>query len=171
MSRLAKLQLIGPMVLAAVIATEELATYLLASHPSSEFAWYLNLNVFRMFQRSHYIFSDHISVPYVQLLFVGLPVIVLATAGATFRIRLLSAVASNLSLVYVFMLAYAWYSFETPTSRAASLVGIGFNDTWGSSSFDFTPGAHVYVFAALLIPTLFSFAASHLIYLRVLRES
>ena len=126
MSRLAKLQLIGPLVIAFAIVAEEFATYLLAWNPSSEFAWYLNLKLFGIFQRSHYILSDHFGTPYFQLLFVAAPILLLALCGFAFRLRLPIAAASNLSFVYAFFLAYAWYSIETPspTGRFARRSGV-----------------------------------------------
>ena len=81
MSKLAKLQLIGPFVLACTIIAAELATYLLAWMPSSELAWYLNLEVFGVFQRSHYILSERFSVPYFQMLFIAAPIMLLACGG------------------------------------------------------------------------------------------
>ena len=98
MSRLTKLQLIGPLVLGCTIIAAELATYLLAWMPSSEFAWYLNLEVFGVFQRSHYMLSNHFVVPYFQLLFVAAPIMLLTCSGFAFRLRFPIAAASNLEL-------------------------------------------------------------------------
>jgi len=169
MTRLAKLQLIGPLVLAFTIIAEELATYLLACNPSSEFAWYLNLNLFGIFQRSHSVLSEHFGGPYLQLIYVAAPILLLASGGYAFRLRLPVAVASNLSFAYAFFLAYAWYRAAVPSQQAASLGATGYDSVMNLSAVNWTSGPHVYVLAALLIPSVFSFAASHLLYLRAVR--
>jgi hypothetical protein len=170
MTKLAKLQLVGPLVLALTIVAEELATYWLAWKPSSELAWYLNLKLFGAFQRSHYILSDHFSTPYFQLLFVAAPILVLAYGGIAFRLRLPIAVASNLSFAYAFFLAFASNRIDSPAQQAASLAGTAHDFVFNFSALNPTIGPQAYVLTALLIPTLLSFMAAHLLYLRAVRK-
>ena len=170
MSKLAKIQLLGPLVLAFTIVAEELATCLLAWNPSSEFAWYLNLKLFGTFQQSHYILSDHFSTPYFQLLFVAAPIFLLTFGGFSFRLRLPIAAASNLSFVYAFFLAYAWNRGETLAPQAASLAGAAYDSVLNFSALNLTFGPQICVLTVLLIPSLLSFTASHLLYLRAVRQ-
>jgi hypothetical protein len=170
MSRLTKLQLIGPLVLGCTIIAAELATYLLAWMPSSEFAWYLNLEVFGAFQRSHYMLSNHFAVPYFQLLFVAAPLMLLTYSGFAYRLRFPIAVASNLSCVYACFLAYTWQRDGALQGQAASLTGAASDSSFNLSGLALTFGPQVYILAALLMTSLLSFAASHALYLRSVRE-
>ena len=169
MTGLAKLQIVGPIVISAVILAEELAAYALGVKPSSEFLWYLNLQLFSIFQKSHYVFSGHFAFPYFQLLFVAVPLLLLTLFGLAFRRALLLAVASNLSLVYSCFLAYAWHTVESPSQQAASLAGLLPFTTLNLSAQTLPAGPHAYVLMALLIPTLLSFTASHVMYIRAAR--
>jgi len=171
MTKLAKLQLIGPLVLFLVIAAKELATCALAWYPSSATAWYLNLKLFGVFQRSHYMLSDHFSIPYFQLLFVAIPILLLACIGVGLRRRFPIALASNLSFTYAFFLAYAWRAVETPSLQAASLTELGYSSMLNLSAFSLSSGPHMYVLTALFIPSLLSFAASHVVYLHAVRKT
>ena len=170
MTKLAKLQLAGPLVLAFMIVAEELATYLLAWKPSSEFAWYLNLQFFGIFQRSYYILSNYFSIPYFQLLFVAAPILLLAASGIVFRLRLPIAIASNLSLAYTFFLAYASNRIQSPAQQAASLAGTAYDSIWNFALPNLAIGPQFCILTALIIPSMLSFAASHLLYLRVVQN-
>ena len=52
MSRLFKLQFLGPLTLFAATLCAELAARALEYDPSSEFLWFVNLRMFGIFQRS-----------------------------------------------------------------------------------------------------------------------
>jgi hypothetical protein len=171
MNKLAKLQLIGPVLLACTIIAAELATNLLGWMPSSKFAWYLNLEVFGVFQRSHYLLSDYVVVPYFQLLFVATPIVILACSGYAFRMRLAVAAASNLSCVYVFFLAYIWQKVGTPPLQAASLDGAASDSAFNLSALSLTFGPQTYILTALLATSLLSFTASHALYLGSVRKA
>src|SRR5262245_26192603 len=99
MMRLAKLQLIGPVALFVAIAAAEAAAYGLAQSPSSQTLWYVNIEVFGVFQRSHYHLSNYVDVQYLQLFAVALPLLCAGLVGYAVRQQLLLAVASNLSFV------------------------------------------------------------------------
>jgi hypothetical protein len=171
MAKLAKLQLIGPLVVACTIIAAELATNLLAWMPSSTFAWYLNLEVFGVFQRSHYLLSGHTGVPYFQLLFISVPIMILACGGFALHQRFPIAAASNLSFVYVFFLVYTWQRVGTPPLQAASLTGAVSDSAFNVSGITLTFGPQVYVLIALLISSLFSFAATQVTYLVSIRKA
>ena len=171
MNRLAKLQLIGPLVLACTIIAAELATNFLAWMPSSELAWFLNLEVFGVFQRSHYMLSDHFAVPYFQLWFVAAPILLLVCGGFAFRQRLPVAAASNLSCVYACFLVYTWLRVGASPLRAASLAGAASDSAFNLSSLTLTLGPQACILTALLITSLLSFAASHALYLGAVRKA
>jgi hypothetical protein len=169
MSRLAKLQLIGPLLLALVIVAEEIATYWLASAPTSTLAWYLNLELFGAFQYSHALLAGTNNVPYLQVMFIAVPILLLAIGGAVSGQRLPLAVAGNLSLVYACFLGFAWLEVRTPTLQAVSLSGSVSTSALGYSAAKITLGPHAYMLAILLCASLLSAAAAHLQYLRAVR--
>jgi hypothetical protein len=171
MNRLAKLQLIGPFVLSCTVIAAEAAAHALALKPSSVVAWYLNIEIFGIFQRSHYVLSDKLNLPYFQLLLVAVPILLLAGAGAVCRRPLMVAVASNLSLIYALFLAYAWHLVETPALVAASLGSSQIYSALSWSAFTLSSGPHGLVLMAMLIPALLSFAVSHLVYIRAVRRA
>jgi hypothetical protein len=157
MSRLAKLQLIGPILLLAGIAGAEVTALALAHAPASQVLWYLHLNVFGPFRQGNDILGAYIDLAHGQLILIGLPLVLVACGGIHFRRMLPVAVASNLSFVYASFLLYAWSAHEPV--RTASLAGIG----------DVT-APDVYWRAALFGCALLSFAASHIIYIRNIRQ-
>lgn len=167
---LAKSQLVGPLVVAAMIAAAEAAAFALAQKPSWGFAWYLNLEVFGLFQRSHYVLSDRFAIPYFQFFGVALPILFLACIGAMQRRPLMIAAASNLSLIYALFLACAWHLVETPALVAASLDSSRLYAALSWSALTLSSGPHVLVLLAMLIPCLYSSVASHLFYLRAVRQ-
>jgi hypothetical protein len=171
MTRLAKLQIVGPAILVAMIVIEELAAYFLAWKPSSEFAWYLNLQVFGVFQRGHVVLNQNYNIAYFQLLFVAAPIMVLIMGGHFLHNRLAISLASNLSFAYGFFLIYAWFNAPAPSSQAASLFDAPLGTALHLSPFNLTFGPHLCVLAVLLIPSLISSTTSHLVYLRAVRGS
>jgi hypothetical protein len=154
MSRFAKLQLIGPVMLFLMVLAAEAAAWALAKMPSSELLWYLNLRWFAAFQRSHYILNDFTSLSYFQLFGIALPLILIAVAGWLLRRQFLLAAASNLSVVYAGFLVFAW-SGVAGTPKAASLVLINVQSR-----------PDHYLFFALIVGSLLSFCISHVLYLR-----
>src|SRR5262245_49512114 len=67
MRRLQNLQLIGPVTLFCAVAAAEGAVYGLARAPSSEMWWYINIQLFGAFQRSHYLLNGYLDLQYLQL--------------------------------------------------------------------------------------------------------
>ena len=157
MDRFAKLQVIGPTALFIAVLAGEGAAYALQLSPSSTTLWYINLVWFSIFQRSHYVLTGTVDIAYFQLLFVALPIFLLASYGFLFRRRLCLAVASNLSLVFVSFLFFSWWAYE-PSVREASLTVVSM-----------PTGPDLFLCGALLGFSLLSFLVSHIAYLHELR--
>jgi hypothetical protein len=156
MSRLAKLQLVGPAVLFVAVLAAEAAACALAHAPSSEALWYINLRWFGIFQKGHYVLSAFIDVEYFQLFCIALPLFLAACCGLALKRPLMLAIASNLSLVYAIFLPYCWYAWET-SPRQASL---------GFMSVPF--GADYILCLVLVVSSMLSFGVSHAVYVRAL---
>jgi hypothetical protein len=158
MSRLFKLQFLGPLALFIATLCAELAVRALAYAPSSELLWFVNLKMFGIFQRSYYMLSDLVGIQNFQLVGIALPIFLLACYGLAARRRLPLALASNLSFAYAALLLFSWQTPGPPTTQA-------------SLSFIAVPsGAGFYVLAGILGTSLVSFAISHLLYLRAARS-
>ena len=154
MTRLFKLQFLGPVALFAAALSAELAARALAIAPGSEWLWYLNLKVFGLFQRSHEALNGYIDIAGFQLFGIALPIFVVASIGLVKRSRLLLAISTQFAAGYAAFLLLAWQS-PGPSDLQASLMVIA------------TPsGAGFYLLAAILGACLLSCAISHLLYLR-----
>ena len=81
MPRLVKLQLLGPLTVFIAVLAAETAVCALAANPTSETLWYINLKLFGIFQKSHYIMSDLTTVPGSQLIFIALPIFATSCYG------------------------------------------------------------------------------------------
>lgn len=158
MSRLFKLQFLGPLALFVATLSAELAVRALAYAPSSELLWFVNLKMFGIFQRSYYMLSDLVGIQNFQLVGIALPIFLLACYGLAARRRLPLAVASNLSFAYAALLLFSWQTPGPPATQASL------------SSIAVPSGAGFYVFAGILGTSLVSFAISHLLYLRAARS-
>jgi hypothetical protein len=164
MMRLAKLQVVGPVCLFVAVLGAEGAAWALSHLPSSEILWFVNLRVFGIFQKSHYLLSSHVGIQYLQF-FIVMPMFVTACLGLVFNCRPLLPLASNLSFLYVAFLAYAWYLVES-SPQAASLATASYH----SAIMTMPSGSDLCMFMALLAATLPSFAASHIAYFRAVRD-
>src|SRR5205814_281325 len=100
---------IGPTTMFFAVLTAEAAAYALTLFPTSPTFWYLNLEFFSIFQKSHYILNSYIDIPYFQLIFIGLPLSVAAICGLVCKHRLALAAASSLSFVYAVFVLCAWF--------------------------------------------------------------
>jgi hypothetical protein len=158
MSRLFKLQFLGPLALFVATLSAELAVRALAYAPSSELLWFVNLKMFGIFQRSYYMLSELVTVQGFELFGIALPIFLLAVYGLAARRRLPLALASNLSFAYAALLLLSWQ-------------GPGQHTTQASLGFIAVPtGAGLYVLSGILGTSLLSFAISHLLYLRAARS-
>lgn len=164
MTRLAKLQAIGPVYLFLAVLGAEAAAWALSHSPTSEILWFANLRVFGIFQKSHYVLSSLFDIQYLQLWLVIL-VLLTACSGLVYNCRPLLPLASNLSFLYVTFLAYAWYLVESP-SQAASLAEASYH----SAIMTVPSGGDLCMLIALFAATLPSFAASHIVYFRAVRD-
>jgi hypothetical protein len=164
MMRLAKLQVVGPVCLFVAVLGAEGAAWALSHSPSSEILWFVNLRVFGIFQKSHYLLSSHVGIQYLQF-FIVMPMFVTACLGLVFNCRPLLPLASNLSFLYVAFLAYAWYLVES-SPQAASLATASYH----SAIMTMPSGSDLCMFMALLAAALPSFAASHIAYFRAVRD-
>ena len=154
MTRLGQLQLLGPVASFLAVVAAESAAYALAAIPTSETLWYVNLKLFGIFQKSHYVVSDFIAVPASQLVFIALPIFALACYGSARNRTLPLAIASNLSFVYASFLAFSWFRIERLPLLQASLAPIAIPS-----------GATLFTLSVLLGCSLLSFVVSHLLYL------
>ena len=150
------LQLIGPVTIFCVVVAAEAAMYALGQSPSSEALWYINVELFGAFRRSHHFLSSSIDIPYLQF-FVALPLIGLAIVGLTAKGRLMLAISSNLSFVYASFLVYSWFNIAS-APRAASLPIVAL-----------PAGPDFYMFVILLGSGLISFFVSHVVYFGAMR--
>jgi hypothetical protein len=154
MNRLTKLQFLGPFVVFLAVATPEGAAFALAHIPTSETLWYVNLKFFAIFQKSYYLLDPVLDLPYSQLFFVALPLIIIASYGLLARRSFALALASNLSFMYTAFLIYtAARSLSDPL--AASLMGIAV-----------PTGPDTYLSFVLVGSCIISFAVTHFQYLR-----
>jgi hypothetical protein len=154
MTRLFKLQLLGPVALFLAALAAELAARALAIAPGSEWLWYLNLKVFGLFQRSHEALNGYIDIAGFQLFGIALPIFAVACVGLVKGSRLLLAISTQFAAGYAAFLLLAWQT-PGPSNPQASLRVIA------------TPsGAGFYLLAAILGTCLLSCAISHVLYLR-----
>jgi hypothetical protein len=153
MSRLAKLQLIGPALLLLAVAGAEAAALALAHAPGSQALWYIHLNLFAPLRLGDDLLGTSVEVAHGQLFLIAMPLFLLACGGFYCKRPLALAIASNLSLVHAAVLACAVYA-DRPAA-IASLTG-----------FAGMMAPRLGLCAGLLACALLSFSASHIIYLR-----
>ena len=167
MTRLGKLQLVGPVTLMVSILASEAVARALAYAPTSETLWYVNLKVFGIFKKSSvylhdfipYDARDYLPVVSAQLFVIIAPIFLVACLGLAFRHRLLLALASNLSFICAAFMLLGWYTDERH-SQQASLVIVGA-----------LQGPNFYVLTTLLGASLLSLLISHFLYLSEYRSS
>src|SRR5437868_6961250 len=158
MNRLFKLQFLGPCALFAATLCAELAARALQYAPSSELLWFINLRMFGIFQRSYAWLSYFEVTDGFQFFGLALPIFVLACFGLAAKSRLSFTVATHLSAAYAGFLVLSW-QVGVPTVTQASLGPIAVPS-----------GVGLYVMATILGTCLLSFAITHLLYFRAVRE-
>lgn len=147
------LQLLGPASLFGVMATADIAAYALNYAPSSAWLWYFNLKWFALFQQSHYALAAALGGD-MQILIVGAPLLILALLGVTYRQTLLLAASSNLTLAYVVFAALSWARAKAPLEASLSM------------QYAVSTNSQAVLLGGLVALCVFSFAASHVIYLQ-----
>lgn len=152
-----RIQLAGPTTLIVAIGCAELGAHALANWPTSSFLWYLNLEVFQSFRYSpdglglgRWLSEDGFG----EAIWVAIPLLGLLCTGLLLKVRLLLALASNLSFIYSAFLLYGSYSAVEP---AAALHHLRLSAFWGPSTM---------LAAALLLACLLSSMVSHRSYWR-----
>jgi hypothetical protein len=158
MNQSIKLQFLGPAGLFAFVLAAESCAWGLDRDPTSEFLWYLNLEIFPVLQKSYYHLSAFEDIPYFQLYCIAAPLLALACGGLAAARAFPIAVASNLSFVYAFFMAYCWAT-ANPRLEAASLGQV--------SLPSFSLPSNVWLVIALLLASLASFAISYFCYIRI----
>lgn len=153
MIRLFKLQILGPLVLFAATLSAELAARALEYKPSSETLWYLNLEVFKPFQRSHSVLTDYVNIDGFQLFGIALPIFALACVGLLMRRRLPLAMSAQFAVGYATFLLFSWQG-PAHTSVQASLQAVAV-----------ASGDNFYMILGILGSCLFSAIVSHVLYL------
>jgi hypothetical protein len=162
-TRLAKLQLIGPLAFLVAVMGAEGAAWALAQSPSSELLWFINLRLFGLFQACYYLLSSQVSIPYFQFFF-ALSLFVAASLGLALKSRLLLATSSNLSFLCVCFMAYACYLVSS-APQAATLA----QQSYQPAIMTMPSGPDLCMLLILLGATLLSLAASHILYFRAVR--
>src|SRR6267154_5797631 len=154
MIRLLKLQFLGPLVLFVATLSAELAARALAYKPSSETLWYLNLEVFRLFQRSHSALAAYVDIDGFQLFGIALPIFALACVGLLMRSRLPLAMSAQFAVGYATFLLFSWQGPGQSTVQASLRV------------MAVPSGENFYMIVGILGSCLFSCVISHVLYLR-----
>jgi hypothetical protein len=154
MIRLFKFQFLGPLVLFLATLSAELAARGLAYKPSSATLWYVNLEVFGLFQRSHLALAGYVDIDGFQLFGIALPIFALACVGLLMRFRLPLAVSAQFSVGYAMFLLFSWKG-PAPSSMQASLLGVAVPS-----------GDNFYMIVGILGSCLLSAVISHILYLR-----
>jgi hypothetical protein len=155
MSRLARLQLIGPVVLLVAVAGAEGVGLALGHAPGSEALWYIHLNVFGPLRLGDHMLGTYMDTAHGQLYLIELPLFLLACGGVHSKCPLALAIATNLCFVHAVVLAYAGFVREP--------IGPGLLARIGDVGVP-----QLYLCASLLGCTLLSFAASHIVYFRAI---
>jgi hypothetical protein len=155
-NKLFKLQFLGPLALFVATLGAEIAARALEYAPRSEILWFINLQMFGIFQRSYALLS-YVAVDGFQLFGIALPIFALACAGLASRSRLPLALATHLSVAYVAFLVLSWQT-GLPSTTQASLGAIAV-----------PTGAGLFVLVTIVGACLSSFVLSHLVYLHAVR--
>jgi hypothetical protein len=158
MSRLFKLQFLGPFALFAATLSAELAARALQYAPSSELLWFVNLRIFGIFQRSDATLSYIVTIDGFQFFGLALPIFLMACFGLAAKSRLPFTIATHLSTFYAGFLVLSW-QVGVPTTRQASL-----------GPFAVPPGPGLFVMATILGTCLLSFGVTHLLYFCAVRQ-
>ena len=156
MSRLARLQLIGPAVLLLGIASAEITALGLGRDPASEILWHAHVTLGPL-RHGNDILSALLGSTHGQLALIGMPLLLMISGGFYFRSALPLAVASNVTFVYASFLFYAWHARDSV--RVTSITGVAN-----------VAAPDLYLGLALLACALMSSVVSHILYLRAIRQ-
>ena len=124
MTRLAKLQILGPVAVLLTVGAAELAAFALVRFPASETLWYVNLKIFQVFQESAFTLQQPLDLPYAQFFLIALPLFAIATHGFLTKRLFPLALASHLSFIYAGFVFYCFVSSQPHLT--ASLTSVAF---------------------------------------------
>lgn len=151
----ARLQLIGPSLVSLAAVAAGVAARALAAHPGSQMLWYLNLEWFSFFERAWEALPQNLGVPYIMV-WLSLPALVVAWGGFLTQKRLVLAIGSNLSLIYMIVLG-------------CLSLGLNYSPQAASLQYVHMPtGPNLAVLLLLCVAAFISFAISHIVYVRTI---
>jgi hypothetical protein len=153
MSRLARLQFLGPVAVLLTVGAAEAAAFALARIPTSETLWYVNLNIFQVFQESAFTLQQPLDLPYSQFFLIALPLFAMAAYGLLNKRSFPLALASHLSFIYAGFIIYCLASDQMHPLTASI------------TSFAVTKSPNIYLPLFLAAACLISFFISHYQYL------
>jgi hypothetical protein len=151
-----RLQILGPICLAAAFVGAELSARALGNWPASPFLWYANLELFRCFRETpdtlgglQWLNAAGLTPP----LGMAFALAALIGLGVAARNRLPLAIASNFSLIYSACTLYAGFAASDP----AATSGAGLAALCSPSNA---------LAVAILLASILSSTISHRIYWR-----
>jgi hypothetical protein len=121
-----RLQILGPLCLAAAFVGAELSARALGNWPASPFLWYANLELFRCFRETPDALGGMQWLNAVGLtppLAMAFALAALIGLGVVARNRLPLAIASNFSLIYSACTLYAGFATSDPAGMGGTGMG------------------------------------------------
>ena len=149
MTRMLTIQTCGTLVVLGAFALAEVAAYALDASPNWDLAWYLNVVVFRSFERARVVSSPLNGAFGISTLPTVLVLIAVAIAFRLMRLRLAVALMANLSFGAALLLAHAGLSSETGPATASL------------SAISLRPKAETWTVGLIIITSFVAFATSH----------
>src|ERR1700674_4433596 len=156
------LQLFGPLCMIVALLSAEAAAYALSRWPTSEFLWYVNLELFRNFQYCCNLLPEGVvSSSYAQLVCGVAPLVALVLLWRVTKARLALALASSTSFLYALLLLWSSFIVQVPHT---SLSIVSFSRV---GTLHWVAAQSWYLTAVLLLLSLLSCRTSHLNYFRL----
>lgn len=149
MTRMLTIQTCGTLVVLGAFAMAEVAAYALDASPNWDLAWYLNVVVFRSFERARVVSSPLNGAFGVSTLPIVLALMAVAIGFRLMRLRLAVALMANLSFGAALLLAHAGLSSETGPATASL------------SAISLRPRAETWTVGLIIITSFVAFATSH----------
>jgi hypothetical protein len=149
MTRMMTIQTYGTLVVIGAFALSECAARFLDACPASDLAWYLNVVVFRSFERARIGSSPLRGLFGPQSLPLALASMAVVIGLHRIRFRLGIALAANVAFVAACLFAHIWFAAAS-VGHAASLRGI--------SGY---PDGETWTVAVVLAASFVAFSASH----------
>jgi hypothetical protein len=156
---------LGPLCVIAALLGAEAAAYALSRWPTSEFLWYVNLELFRNFQYCcDWLPQGMVSASYIQLACGVAPLAALILLWLVTKARLALAIASSASVLYAISLLWSSFIVQIPhTSLAATVFSRAGTLHWVEAQSS-------YLTLSILAVSLVSCCSSHVNYFRLIRR-